>query len=466
MTKTAAAYVRISQDRQGQALGVGRQRKDCEAFIRRQGWTLAEVYVDNDVSAFSGKVRPGYERLIRDLKDGQVNAVVAWHPDRLHRSPRELEDFIDLIDRQHTTVATVTAGDYDLSTPEGRLMARIVGSVARKESEDKSRRLRRKHEELAESGRVSGGGRRPFGYESDRRTIRESEAALVREAAGRVLAGESLTSILNDWRDRSIPTVTGAHWSSTTMKRMLQSGRISGQREHGGRIVADAEWPALITPAETEALRAILSDPSRDRSVREPRSYVLSGFVWCGRCGTRMTTRPTGQGVPRYVCAKARGGCGKCGIAAKGLEELVIGALLEVIDTQSVRRAVQQGAEGMAAIDTSALMKQLADDQRILEALAKDYYVDQVISRDEYFVARGGLEEKMDRNRSALSEILSPSPLDVVGEGGPLEDRWIALTMGQQRAVVRELVDRIVIAPTTRANNKFDPTRVDVEWKA
>ena len=71
----------------------------------------------------------------------------------------------------------MTAGEFDLCTPEGRLTARIVGSVARKESEDKSRRIRRKHVELAKAGKVSGGGRRPFGFESDRVTIREDEAA-------------------------------------------------------------------------------------------------------------------------------------------------------------------------------------------------------------------------------------------------------------------------------------------------
>ncbi|MFP5320611.1 MAG: recombinase family protein, partial [Acidimicrobiia bacterium] len=325
----AAAYVRISQDREGEGLGVARQQQDCMSFISKHGWELTEVYVDNDVSAFSGRCRPGYERLMADIRAGTVDAVVAWHPDRLHRSPRELEDFIETIERTRTTVATVTAGDYDLSTPDGRLMARIVGSVARKESEDKSRRLRRKHQELAERGKLSGGGRRPFGFEADRVTLRDDEADLIRDAAQRVLAGESLMSVINDWNERGVATVTGAHWSTTTLKRLLRSGRISGQREHNGRIVAEAQWPAIITPEQTQALRAILDDRSRDRSTREPRSYLLSGFVWCGRCRTRMTTRPTGRGVPRYICAKSRGGCGRCGIAAEGLESHISDEILK-----------------------------------------------------------------------------------------------------------------------------------------
>ena len=56
-------------------------------------------------------------------------------------------------------------------------MARIMGAVARKESDDKSRRIQRKHEEIALAGSPSGGGTRPFGYESDHRTVRPAEAA-------------------------------------------------------------------------------------------------------------------------------------------------------------------------------------------------------------------------------------------------------------------------------------------------
>ena len=53
-------------------------------------------------------------------------------------------------------VAVVSGGDYDLTTPDGRFTARIVGAVARKESEDRSRRVRRKHLELAEQGKPAG----------------------------------------------------------------------------------------------------------------------------------------------------------------------------------------------------------------------------------------------------------------------------------------------------------------------
>src|SRR5919202_2162546 len=120
-------------------------------------------------------------------ESGAIGAIVTWHNDRLHRSPRELEAFIDLVERSGVRVAVVSGGDYDLTTPEGRFTARIVGAVARKESEDRSRRVRRKHLELAEQGRPA--GQLGWGVRN------EHERTLVRKAAERVLAAHGLMTI-------------------------------------------------------------------------------------------------------------------------------------------------------------------------------------------------------------------------------------------------------------------------------
>src|SRR6476469_748395 len=109
-TRRAGLYARISQDRDGTMLGVERQRADCEKVIESRGWELTGLYVDNDVSAYSGKPRPEYLRLLGDLEAKRIDAVVAWHPDRLHRSPRELEDFVTIIENAGAAVETATAG--------------------------------------------------------------------------------------------------------------------------------------------------------------------------------------------------------------------------------------------------------------------------------------------------------------------------------------------------------------------
>lgn len=65
-------------------------------MCRSRGWAVAQCFEDNDSSAYSGKPRPAYDRMLAAVEAGAVDAIVTWHNDRLHRSPKELEAFIDL----------------------------------------------------------------------------------------------------------------------------------------------------------------------------------------------------------------------------------------------------------------------------------------------------------------------------------------------------------------------------------
>jgi site-specific DNA recombinase len=139
----AALYCRISRDDAGDGLGVERQEQDCRALAARRGWEVVTCFVDNDLSAFSGRTRPGYQRLLQAIQAGLVDVVLAWAPERLHRSPRELEDFLELIERTGTGVETIKAGVWDVSTSHGRLVARMLGAVSRAESERTGERVSR-----------------------------------------------------------------------------------------------------------------------------------------------------------------------------------------------------------------------------------------------------------------------------------------------------------------------------------
>ena len=152
----AAIYCRISQDRVGAGLGVERQREDCEQLVAARGWSTVAVYSDNDISAYSGRPRPGYRQLLADIETGNVDVVVAWHTDRLHRSPLELEDYIAACEQRDVGTLTVRAGELDLATASGRMVARMLGAAARHESEQKSERVKRAREQEARSGRNHG----------------------------------------------------------------------------------------------------------------------------------------------------------------------------------------------------------------------------------------------------------------------------------------------------------------------
>src|SRR5829696_4492183 len=191
----AGVYLRQSKDRYGTGLAVARQRKDCLKLCTERGWEPVE-YVDNDVSAYTGRHRPAYERMLADIEAGQLRAVCVWDLDRLHRRPVELEHFIELADRRRLALATVS-GDTDLGTDSGRLFARVKGAVARAEGERKSARQKAQALQAAELGKPHRGPR-AFGYEADGTTIRTDEAEALRAAYRNLLAGGTLTGISRD----------------------------------------------------------------------------------------------------------------------------------------------------------------------------------------------------------------------------------------------------------------------------
>ena len=99
--KRAAVYCRISQDRADTELGVDRQEKLCRALAKKKGWKVEKVFTDNDISAMSKKKRDEFEAMAEALCDGSVDAIVCYHPDRLTKKPRELEDLIDLLNENN-----------------------------------------------------------------------------------------------------------------------------------------------------------------------------------------------------------------------------------------------------------------------------------------------------------------------------------------------------------------------------
>lgn len=460
---------------------MARQEEDCRTLCARKDWDVVGVYPDNDVSAYSGAPRPQWQELLADVRAGRVDAIVCWHVDRLTRSPRELEDVIELADRYGLDLATVS-GEIDLATPTGRMVARMLGAAARHEAEHKAERQMRQRRQAAEAGKISGGGNRPFGYEADRITIRESEAALIREGARRVLASESLSSICRDWQARGVVSPAGKAWKPKGLRALLASARISGRREHTpgnswqgtrpllGEIVADAVWPGIISHEDSDRLRAMLTDPSRRTRVEgtERRTYLLSGILRCGKvlpdgtvCGHGMVGRPR-YGVPRYVCANVPGtdACGGSGTLAEPTDDyvrdMVLGALESPAFMDRLRGSDDAGAE---------LYEEIRADEEELEELARDVG-ERRITRKEWMIARQPVEERLERNRARLAKVSRVAVLlEFVGSFEDMQERWEKLNVSQRRAVIRACVRSISVV-RAKPRNRWTPDRFVFDWIA
>jgi DNA invertase Pin-like site-specific DNA recombinase len=466
-TRSAVAiYARISQDRSGAGLGIERQLEDCRAEAERLGWTVAEEYVDDDISAYSGKQRPAYQQMLDDIADGHRDAIIVWHIDRLHRRPIELEELARVCARAGLTDLRTVHGEFDLASGDGMLMARVLAAVAANESDAKRRRSRRKMQQIAESGQPHmGGGYRPFGFEDDRITHRPSEAQVIRDITERVLAGETLASVGRWLAESDVQTVGGNMWRTQVIRGLLLNPRIYGQRVHRGQPIGPGVWEPIITPEQGEALRALLTNPDRDRrKTRAARRYLLSGMCRCGRCGTTMVSVPRYE-ERRYLCRSGHdfGGCGGMGINAPGCEAIVTEAVLLRLDSPTLHDAMAGRVDDDAT--ARALSEQIAADTEQLDELAQ-LYAARSITAPEWTSARTTIEARRDAARRRLSSLSGTRALDAyIGQGEALRAQWSDLNLDRQRAIVKAIVDHVVIHPGVRGARSVAVERVEPIWR-
>lgn len=306
----AAIYARISNDPRDKHEGVERQEADCRKLAKALGWDVKAVFIDNDVSAYSGVPRPEYRALLDAIRMGEVKGLLAWHTDRLHRRPTELEEFISIAEATDLQVKTVMSGDLDLSTSGGRMVARMLGAAARHEVDHARERMQAAKTDAVAKGKYRGGPR-PYGYENGGMIVRESEAAVIREATAAVLAGRTLAGIARDLNQRGLKTSVGREWTYSRLKEMLLRPRNAGLSAHGlpGRktyrslitkerheveIVGDALWPAIVERDQWQALVDTLTDPGRRSQDGNDTRWLGSGLYICGICGGRLRPAPYG----------------------------------------------------------------------------------------------------------------------------------------------------------------------------
>lgn len=452
----AAVYLRISQDREAEGLGVDRQRKDCEKLLADRGWEAVE-FVDNDVSATSRKKRPAWTAMLDALRSGEIRNVVSWANDRLYRKAKDQLELLEAVKDAGGVITTVKDGEVDPRTASGRMTMGILANVAEFETARKSERQLAKARQMAQAGRANGGGPRPFGYEAGGVQVNVGEADLIREATRRILDGDSVYGIVRDWNERRIQTSTGKTWSSPQLARTLRLPRLAGLRVHHGQTYP-AEWPSILDETTWGLLQRRLS-PTTRKAGRRP-SYLLTGVIACGRCRRPMHGHPTG-GKRSYACIGELGGCGGMRIIAEPTEGVIAEALFDAIDGGAVTRALAAASVDATSVQT---LEAIAADRGSLEELSTDYYVERALSKSEFTKARDALVRRIEQAEASLARSEQTAGLAGMSSGAVARAAWEDWETSRRRDLLAALIERIEIAPSTV--HRFDSGRINVVWKA
>jgi site-specific DNA recombinase len=458
----ASIYCRISRDREGAGLGVATQEADCRELARKLGCSIVAVHTDNDLSAHSGKRRPGYEKLLTQIRYGDIDAVLAWHTDRLHRSPVELEAYVVACEKHGVITHSVKAGEIDLSTASGLMVARILGATARHEVDHMIERQRRAKQRSAEAGKWKG-GRRPYGYAADGITVIPEEAKAIAAATTALLAGASLRGIAAQWNAEGRPTSTGGGWHSNALRVTLMRPRNAGLMEHQGKIIGKAQWPAIVSESEWRALRDKLSDPKRRTNGHGPsRKWLGSGLYRC-ECGVPVICSQA-NGARVYRC---RDGCGRLSRSQVDVDDLVTRVIVKRLRLPDVASLVarDRGDEVRTLeAETVALRSRL-------DSLA-GFFAQGAIDAQQLTEGTKEINAVLAEVRDKISRIYDGSALAGIVDTDDAGSAWLEAPLDRKRAVLAALATVTLLrgaqgrpAGWKPGQSYFRPELVKIEWR-
>lgn len=471
--KRAAIYTRISNDPKLEGLGVARQLEDCAELAGRLKWDVVAQFDDNDISAYNGRRRPGFEAMLDAVRNGQIDAILCWHTDRLYRSMKDLERLIEVADAARISIKTVQSGDMDLSTSAGRMMARILGSVARQESEHKGERQVRANLQKAQLGEWSTCNR-TFGYDLQGHPVAE-EAAAYRQAVADVLDGKSVQGVARKWNAAGLKTtlagtkrtfrgkeyVADGKWSASRVRRLLVNPKYAGLKAHRGKVVGPGTWPALIDPETYERLVTHLSDPSRIKCVDYEKKWQGSGLYRCGKCGATMKAQRPAGGKRGYVCRE------RSHLVRQGepLDDYVTAVVLERLSQPDAHLLIDS-----PDVNLDAVQDERAKLRAKLEKLTV-MFTDDKIDAAQFERGTAELRTKLAKVDAQLARAVRTSRTAALLAGttpgdGELWDRWQRLSATVKTQVLDELVVVTLLPiPQGLRGGGFDPQYVDIQWR-
>lgn len=493
-------YLRVSQDRSGDGKSPSQQHDQLAEDAARNRWTLhSAAYRDTDRSAsrYATKAREGFAALMTDLEENRFEADVLgiWESSRGSRRTGEWIDLIELCAERNVQIWVNTHKRlYDPTNARDRRSLREDASDAEYESDKTSERLRRDMRFNAQRGRPH--GKHIYGYQRiydpATRVLQQivehpEHAAVVREAAHRILAGETYYAVAKSFNERDIPgrrPTRKRHnigWTPAAIKQMLTMPAYAGLRQYQGEILPDVEtlWEPLIEPETWHKLQAVMSGRSTKRENNWPVSHLLGGVAKCGTCGAKMRTGKqnagsvkfdpdTGEQLPRqtyitYLCSGVPGKTGfHVAMKKEHLDLLATEVVLAWISRPDflARLGQQDGtvdAEREALLETIRTEREWLDQVRQQASREKDLEL--------LFDQQRRSKPVIETARRKLESLAQTDPLVIELAGAEdIEARWKELELATQRRIISLIVEPRVHPVGSGKKGKKGIDRDRVEW--
>jgi hypothetical protein len=326
------------------------------------------------------------------------------------------------------------------------MVARILGSVSRQESEHHAERRKAANRERRLAGVWRKEGSRPFGFNGDG-THREPEATMIRDAVTDILGGVSIHAIARRWNATGVTTVRGVAWTNLHVRRVLSNPRLAALVFHKNKDTGEnkeigpGNWEPIVDETLWRGLQAMLE--GRARGMAFERVHLLSGVALCATCGKPLYGRYAHgrDATPTYVCRQSH-----VARLVPPLDDMISKLVVAHLSTQRVERAVDIS-------DLEARRSALVATRGQLATLLRQG----LLTEDDIATEARSIQRDLE---DIAKEIAARQPSLL---GGSLLERWNAAGVEGRSAVVDSLLF-IAVYPQ-RGKRLFDPALIWHRWR-
>ena len=410
------------------------QRKACRDFADKMGWVIVNEEQETGVSGYkvSTNDRDKLQLIKKRAEQGKFDILLVFMFDRLGRKSDETPFVVEWFVKHGVRVWSVNEGEQRFESHTDRLTNYIRYLQADSESQKTSIRTKTAMGQMVQEGRFRGGGV-PYGYrlapsgilnkrkhEVCKLEIDEDEARVVRMMFNLCVgSGYGRSKIANMISGQGIKTRSGTNWHEATVGHILHNIAYTGVLRSGESQSEIFEELQIVDPDTFALAQKLMAERVNEFNAQRtmPKNIsgqaLLSGNVFCGHCGGRLTLTTNGtvrhnlkggtvfRRRVRYVCynkTRHRVDCdGQTGYTTHILDGLVTRVLHQVFDKMKSIREDEIVSRTQMNVEAS-VKDQLAAARKEFAKATKEY---EAVKAKLYDVIRG----KSNLPESVLSEM-------------------------------------------------------------
>lgn len=412
-----------SEDRQIQSLED--QIRELTALARREGYIVTAVFQESR-SAKAPENRPEFDRLLKDIEQGEFDGVLTWSMNRLSRNPVDGGRVAYLLQTGRLSVIRTIERTY--RPDDNALLLSIENGMATAYIQDLSRNVKRGMQGKFERGWQN--CKAPLGYRNDaesRETVPDPERfVLVRSAWTKLASGDCSTREVVRYLQQRGLTVLSRHGerkpvATSTLYNMFRNPFYCG-RIRFNDLEKTGRHQAMVTEEEFAKVQNLLDTKCRPSSQRRLQ-FPYQGVLRCADCGCSVLGERKWKTYPRtgrtveyvyYHCSGSKG-CSKAGIRQEDLtkicEDFVRCLRITPAFDRWLRRTSAAVLERRIIEDTGleSLKADIAQAQQRLDALVT-MRADGEIGQAEFARSRSQALSRMKQLKGLeTSSLLKPS---------------------------------------------------------